>query len=63
MGLRRNEFSDNSVDALRKAYRIVYREGLLLKDALKKLETLADANGEVANFARFIKGSKRGIIR
>jgi len=63
VGLRRNGFSDKSVDALRKAYRIVYREGLLLKDALKKLETLADANGEVANFTRFIRGSKRGIIR
>ena len=63
VGLRRNGFSDNSIEALRKAYRIIYREGLLLKDALKELETLADVNGEVANFTRFIKESKRGIIR
>ena len=63
VGLRRNGFSDNSVEALRKAYRIIYREGLLLKDALKKLETLSDGNEEVANFTRFIKASERGIIR
>lgn len=63
VGLKRNGFSDSSIDALRKAYRIVYREGLLLKDALKKLETLADANGEVAGFTRFITESERGITR
>ena len=63
VGLRRNGFSDDSVEAMRKAYRIVYREGLLVKDAIKKLETLANVNQEVANFTRFIEGSERGIIR
>ena len=63
VGLRRNGFSDDSVEAMRKAYRIVYREGLLVKDAIKKLETLANVNKEVANFTRFIEGSERGIIR
>ena len=63
VGLKRNGFADNSVDALRKAYRIVYRESLLLKDALSEIESLADVNEEVANFARFIKESERGIIR
>ena len=63
VGLRRNGFTDGTVDALRKAYRIVYREGLLLKDALKTLEALADAGDEVANFTRFIRESERGIIR
>ena len=63
VGLKRNGFSDSSIDALRKAYRIVYREGLLLKDALKKLETLEDVNGKVAGFTRFIMDSERGITR
>ncbi len=63
VGLRRNGFSDDTVEAMRKAYRIVYREGLLVKDAIKKLETLANINREVANFTRFIKESERGIIR
>ncbi len=63
VGLKRNGFSDNSIEALRKAYRIIYREGLLLKDALRKLEALSGDNEEVANFSRFIKGSERGIVR
>ena len=63
VGLRRNGFSHDSVESIRKAYHIVYRQGLLLKDALKELEALSDANGEVSNFTRFIKESERGIIR
>ena len=63
VGLKRNGFSDNSVEALRKAYRIVYREGLLLKNALEKLRALADESEEVALFTRFIEQSGRGIVR
>ena len=63
VGLKRNGFSDSSVEALRKAYRIVYREGLLLKNALKKLRALADESEEVALFTRFIEQSGRGIVR
>lgn len=63
VGLKRNGFSDSSVEALRKAYRIVYREGLLLKNALGKLDELAGKSREVANFTHFIKQSERGIVR
>ena len=63
VGLKRNGFSDSSVEALRKAYRIVYREGLLLKNALEKLHALADESEEVALFTRFIEQSERGIVR
>jgi UDP-N-acetylglucosamine acyltransferase len=63
VGLKRNGFSDSSVEALRKAYRIVYRDGLLLKNALKKLRALADESEEVALFTRFIEQSGRGIVR
>ncbi len=63
VGLKRNCFADSSVDALRKAYRIVYREGLLLKQALEKLEALSGECSEVALFTRFIRESERGIVR
>ena len=63
VGLKRNGFADSSVDALRKAYRIVYREGLLLKQALEKLEALSGECSEVALFTRFIRESERGIVR
>ena len=63
VGLKRNGFSHNSLEALRKAYRIVYREGLLLKDALEKLGDLVRDNEEVGHFVRFIEQSERGIVR
>ncbi len=63
VGLKRHGFPDNSVEALKKAYRIVYREGLLLKNALKKLDDLAMEDREVGIFTRFIRQSERGIVR
>jgi UDP-N-acetylglucosamine acyltransferase len=47
---------------LKKAYRILYREGLKREEALKKIETeLPDEN--TRHLIRFIKTSKRGIAR
>lgn len=63
VGLKRNGFADDAVEALRKAYRIVYREGLLLKDALEQLRALCAESEDVARFSRFIEQSERGIIR
>lgn len=62
-GLKRHDFPDDVVKKLRKAYKIVYREGLILSDALQKLEPLFQDCPEVAGFASFIKDSQRGIVR
>jgi UDP-N-acetylglucosamine acyltransferase len=62
-GLKRHGYSKETINTLRKAYKIVYREGLLLKDALEELEPLIKENREVAIFVDFIKGSERGIVR
>lgn len=62
-GLKRHDFSDETVKQIRKAYKSVYRDGLLLKDALKKLKELAKNCEEVAYFTRFIEDSSRGIVR
>jgi UDP-N-acetylglucosamine acyltransferase len=51
------------MDMLRKAYRILYQEGLLLKDALERLDLLAVDTPEVAAFVSFIRNSERGIVR
>ena len=62
-GLKRRQFSDAEIEELRKAYRIVYREGLLLKDALEQLAPLAASSACVAHFVDFIQSSRRGIVR
>ena len=62
-GLKRHEISDEDVEHLRRAYRIVYRDGLLLKDAMEQLVPLAAVSTHVANFRNFINASDRGIVR
>ena len=62
-GLRRHGFPDETVHNIRKAYRIIYREGLLLQDALQRLTPLAKTSEEVACFTDFITQSSRGIVR
>ena len=62
-GLKRHDFPTDVIKQLRKAYKLIYREGLLLKDALKELKPLAKEYKEVACFRGFIEQSSRGIVR
>lgn len=62
-GLRRHGFENGAIETLRKAYRIVYRDGLLLKDALIRLSALEQGCPAVAEFRKFIDSSERGIVR
>jgi UDP-N-acetylglucosamine acyltransferase len=62
-GLRRHGFSSDSINALRKAYKTVYRDGLLLKDALDQLQPACAESEEVVRFVEFIRESSRGIVR
>ncbi len=62
VGLRRAGFTVAQVSALKKAYRLLYREGLKLEEALSRIET--EVPGEEArHLVGFIRGSKRGICR
>ena len=62
-GLKRHGFSPATITLLRKAYKIVYREGLTIQQALDQLQTLNSASEEVACFSDFISQSRRGIVR
>jgi UDP-N-acetylglucosamine acyltransferase len=62
-GLRRRDFSPESIKALRQAYKIVYRSGLTAVQAVESLKTLAEEFDAVATFANFVAKSERGIIR
>ena len=62
-GLKRHNFPEDVVKELRKAYKIVYRKGLILNEALQQLEPMAAESAVVAAFAAFIKESQRGIVR
>jgi UDP-N-acetylglucosamine acyltransferase len=60
-GLKRRQFSATAIEALREAYKIIYRSRLPLAEALAKLE--GSQQQEVAQLAAFIRASERGIIR
>jgi UDP-N-acetylglucosamine acyltransferase len=62
-GLRRRGFDGESVTALQRAYRHLYRSGLDLKAALAALEGDGAAFPVVAALAEFVKNSTRGIVR
>ena len=64
VGLKRANFSEETLRALKKAYRIIFRSGLTLEKAIKQVgEDEIAQTPEVQHFLQFIQGSKRGISR
>jgi len=61
VGLRRAGWSWDEVRAVRRAVRILYREGNNVSQALARLEPLATASPAVAELAGFVRSSRRGI--
>jgi len=62
-GLKRRGFSGETIQALKRAYRTLYRAGLPLEQAKRELEAQAAACPEVKPILEFLANSKRGIIR
>jgi len=62
-GLKRHGHSDESVSALKTAYKQIYRSGLTVQEALNQLSSMATQYPEVASFCEFIRSAERGIIR
>jgi UDP-N-acetylglucosamine acyltransferase len=62
-GLKRRGFSPEALMALKRAYRTLYKSGLMLEEARIKLEEDAKVHKEIQPFLDFLAVSKRGIIR
>ena len=63
VGLKRRGFSDASIANLKKAYRIIFRSGLILEEALAKVKAELGDSPEAMHLMEFMKNSKRGITR
>jgi len=63
IGLTRRGFQPETIRQLRQAYKIIYRQGLTVKEALKSLESLLSDCAEVQLLIEFISASTRGIVR
>ncbi|HBY58669.1 MAG TPA: acyl-ACP--UDP-N-acetylglucosamine O-acyltransferase, partial [Solibacterales bacterium] len=62
VGLRRAGFGVEQVGALKRAYKLLFRSGLKLEDALQRIETEV-GTPEALHLASFVRSSKRGICR
>lgn len=62
VGLKRAGFAAAEIKTLKSAYRILYRSGLKLDEALRKIETEVPTE-HTLHLAAFIRASHRGICR
>ena len=62
-GLRRRGFSADAIDQLRRAYRIIYKQGLTLDIAIQRLELMMSGSPEVRLLIASLHASERGIVR
>ncbi len=63
IGLKRRGVSDETCKTLKKAFKIIYRDNLALKDAIAKVKAELDSCSELDRFMDFVQGSERGILR
>jgi len=64
VGLKRANFSEETLKAIKKAYRIIFRSSLTLEKAIKRVgEDEISKTPEVQHLLHFIQHSKRGIAR
>ena len=62
-GLRRRGFSPADIAQVRRAYRVLYRDGLSLEDARAALARAAAEARVLAPLVAFLEPSERGIVR
>jgi UDP-N-acetylglucosamine acyltransferase len=62
-GLRRRGFSAESLAAIKRAYKTLYKSGLTLDQARAQLAEQARTCAEISLLADFLQGSTRGIVR
>jgi UDP-N-acetylglucosamine acyltransferase len=62
VGLRRAGFSTADIAALKRAYRLLFRERLALEEALRRIEEEAPTE-HTRHLVEFIRSSRRGIAR
>jgi UDP-N-acetylglucosamine acyltransferase len=62
-GLKRRGFTTTAIDALKKAYRIIFQSKLKTKDALEKVRRELSPTAEIEILLTFIAQAQRGICR
>lgn len=62
-GLRRRGFGKDKIEAIKKAYRIIFQSKLKTKTALEKVQQEIPRCSEVESLVAFVANSQRGVCR
>ncbi len=62
-GLKRRGFTKEAIHALRRAYRVIYRDGNTLQQAIEILEQDFESSAEVQTLVQTLRRAERGIVR
>lgn len=62
-GLKRRGYSTEGIAAIRRAYKVIYRQGLTMDQALLQLREMQLQHPEIALLVESLENSTRGIIR
>lgn len=62
-GLKRRGYSAESILQIKRAYKVLYRNGLSLEEAKVELETMQKTTPEIGLLTDFLNVSTRGIVR
>ncbi len=63
VGLKRNGFNSEDIDSLRRAYKIIFRRGLTVQQALVELFEILPESSKIKAMIDGLKESTRGIVR
>jgi UDP-N-acetylglucosamine acyltransferase len=63
VGLERNGVSEEAINALKSAYKILFREGLSIPNAVAKIESDLPSLPEILHLIQFVRTSERGISK
>ena len=62
VGLQRRGFSNEAVESIKEAFKILYRQNLNTTEAVGLIDKMENATDETVAIAEFVKNSQRGIL-
>lgn len=63
VGLRRNGVGSEAIKQLSRAFKILFKSGFSLKNAIKEVSEQRYTSAQVSHLIDFVKNSKRGVCR
>ena len=63
VGMERNGIADDIQAVMKQAYKILFREGLTIPNALTRIEQDCAKSPELLHLLQFVRASERGISK